>query len=95
MVMGSSPFGPVHVVGLFDRLVVPCNLMSKSWEPSSFTEVPESPQTLPASSGSKTKECKWACLSEHLRGFTCGPILSKNLVSTGGGFGHRINICTL
>jgi hypothetical protein len=42
--MGSSPFGPVHV-GLFDRLFMLCNLMSKSWEPCSFTEVPESPQT--------------------------------------------------
>jgi len=32
-------------VGLLDNPFVPCNPMSKSWEPCSFTKVPDCPQT--------------------------------------------------
>ena len=43
-VNGFDPFILMHI-GLTDRPSVPHNLMSNSWEPCSFTEVPDCTQT--------------------------------------------------
>ena len=42
--MGSSPFGP-DASSLLGRPAVPHNLLFISWEPCSFTTVPDYPQT--------------------------------------------------
>ena len=42
--MVLSPFR-MMCIGLLDNPFLPCNLMSKSWEPCSFTRVPDCPQT--------------------------------------------------
>ena len=98
---------PMHV-GVFDRLFVSRNLMSKFWVSCSFTKVPDSPQTFPTSSGSKTKEPKQVCLSEAKAShFWNGVVLMwtnpsqgskpcyKNLVSPGGRVWCRIKNPTL
>ena len=41
--MGSSYSVPMHV-GLFNRPLVPHNLMSKSWDAGFFTKAPDRPQ---------------------------------------------------
>jgi len=38
--MVLSPFR-MMCIDLLDNPIVPCNLMSKAWEPCSFTEVPD------------------------------------------------------